>query len=111
MVRYEDSLSLTFTALADPTRRRVLKRLARRPAAVTELASAYQVSVPGMLKHLRVLERASLLRTAKDGRVRHCRIAASPMRSAAKYLDNFRELWERRFDALEELMRRMEEEK
>ena len=111
MVRYEDSISLTFAALADPTRRRVLRQIRRGPAAVTELAAAHDTSVPGMLKHLRVLERALLLRTVKHGRTRRCSIAPAPMRAAAKYLDNFRELWERRFDALAELMRRMEDDK
>jgi DNA-binding transcriptional ArsR family regulator len=101
-------MSLTFAALADPTRRRVLDRLARGPASVTELASAHELSVPGMLKHLRVLEGAALLRTAKDGRVRRCGITPAPMRAAAKYLDEFRNLWEHRFDALADLMRRME---
>jgi len=63
-----------------------------------------------MLKHLRVLKQASLIRTAKGGRVRHCGIAAAPMRSAAQYLDHFRTLWERRFDALEELMKQLQQE-
>jgi DNA-binding transcriptional ArsR family regulator len=108
MVRYEDPVSRTFAALSDPMRRQVLERLLRGPASIGELAAPHELTVPGMLKHVRVLEEAGLLRTAKDGRIRRCGLTPAPMRAAARYLDRYRALWERRFDALEELMRRTE---
>jgi len=111
MVRYQDPVSLTFAALSDPTRRRVLSALARGPATVSELAAAHEQSVPGMLKHLRVLRQAKLLETAKNGRVRRCGITPGPMRAAQRYLDGFSGLWERRFDSLEQVVRKMEETK
>jgi DNA-binding transcriptional ArsR family regulator len=106
MVRYSDELSLTFAALADPTRRRVLERLTAGPASVSELATSHDVTVPGMLKHLRVLENAGLLRTAKSGRVRRAGLTPRPMRTAARYIDRYRSHWERRFDALEDYLRK-----
>jgi|SoiMethySBSTD1v2_1073268.scaffolds.fasta_scaffold174776_4 DNA-binding transcriptional ArsR family regulator len=111
MVRYQDPVSLTFAALSDPTRRGVLSMLARGPATVGELADAHDQSVPGMLKHLRVLENASLLETMKNGRIRRCGIKPAPMRAAQRYLDGFSDLWERRFDSLERVVRKMEAEK
>jgi DNA-binding transcriptional ArsR family regulator len=106
MVRYEDPVGRTFAALADPTRRQVLERLLRGPASVGELSTRHGVSVPGMLKHVRVLEDAGVVRTEKDGRVRRCGLTPTPLGAAARYLDRYRELWERRFDALEELVQR-----
>jgi DNA-binding transcriptional ArsR family regulator len=105
MVRYSDPESLTFAALSDPTRRRVLDRLAQGPASVAQLAAANGLSMPGMLKHLHVLERAALVRTLKSGRVRRCGLAPVPLEGAARYLDTFRGFWERRPDALAELLR------
>ena len=111
MVKYQDPVSLTFAALSDPTRRRVLSALARGPATVSELATAHEQSVPGMMKHLRVLRAAKLLETAKNGRVRRCGIRPAPMRAAQRYLDGFSDLWERRFDSLEQVVRKMEAQK
>lgn len=111
MVKYQDPVSLTFAALSDPTRRRVLSALARGPATVSELAAAHRQSVPGMMKHLRVLRDAKLLETAKNGRVRRCGITPGPMRAAQRYLDRFSDLWERRFDSLEQVVRKMEAKK
>ena len=108
MVRYQDPVSLTFAALSDPTRRRVLRALARGPASVSELAAAHEQSVPGMLKHLRVLREARLLETTKSGRVRRCGITPAPMRAAQRYLDGFSDLWERRFDSLEKVAQKLE---
>lgn len=110
MVRYEDALSRTFSALSDPTRRAVLERLAAGPASVSDLADACAQSVPGMLKHLRVLEEARLLRTAKHGRVRSCGLRPRAMERAADYIDRFRALWEARFDALDDHLRRIQED-
>jgi DNA-binding transcriptional ArsR family regulator len=109
VVRYADELSRTFSALSDPTRRAVLERLVEGPATVSELATSHEVSVPGMLKHLRVLQDARLLRTAKRGRVRSCGLTPRPMRRASRYIDRYRALWEKRFDALEAHLRRMKE--
>jgi DNA-binding transcriptional ArsR family regulator len=104
MVKYEDRIGSTFLALSDPTRRHVVARLARGPATVSELASEHDLTLPGMMKHLRVLEAADLLRSMKDGRVRRCALSAAPMRTAWRYLDQYRQLWERRFDALAQLL-------
>ena len=109
MVKYKDVLSRTFAALADPTRRYVLERLRRGPAAVSELAEPHGLSLPGMLKHVRLLEQAGLLRTTKDGRVRRCGLSPRPLRDASRYLDRYRALWESRFDALAEYLERMKE--
>jgi DNA-binding transcriptional ArsR family regulator len=103
MVRYSGSLSLTFAALADPTRRATLERLAGGSASVSDLAAPHGLTVPGMMKHLAVLELAGLLRTEKDGRVRRCDLTAEPMREAAAYLGRYRRLWENRLARLEAL--------
>ena len=80
MVKYsEAALDATFSALSDPTRRGILARLARGPSSVMGLAEPFNVSLPAISKHLRVLERAGLLRQKKDGRVRRCRLVARPM--------------------------------
>ena len=105
MVKYLSSpLDATFSALADPTRRAILARLALGEASVTELAEPFDVSLPAISKHLRVLERARLLTREKDGRVRRCRLAAEPMEEAAKWIALYRRFWEERFDALAEYL-------
>ena len=104
MSKYEDRVGATFLALSDPTRRHVVERLALGPASVSELAAEHALTLPGMMKHLRVLESADLVRSIKDGRVRRCVLSAAPMRHAWRYLDGYRRLWERRFDALAELL-------
>lgn len=111
MVRYSDELSLTFAALADPTRREVLERLAEGPATVSELAEPYDMTLPAMMKHLRVLEEAGLLRTEKSGRVRRCGLTPGPMQSAGGWIEQYRDLWEGRLDALEEYLREMKGER
>jgi DNA-binding transcriptional ArsR family regulator len=101
MVKYKDAaLNATFAALADPTRRAILARLATRDASVSELARPFDMSLPGVQKHLQVLERAGLLRHAKRGRVRRCRLVAQPMRRAARWIEQYRRFWEAQFDAL-----------
>jgi len=104
MAKYEDRIGATFLALSDPTRRHVVARLARGPATVSELAAEHDLTLPGMMKHLRVLEDADLLRSMKEGRVRRCALSAAPMRNAWRYLATYRQLWERRLDALAELL-------
>lgn len=102
MVNYsEASLDAVFSALADPTRRAILAQLARGESSVTELAEPFDVSLPAILKHLRVLERAGLMTHEKDGRVRRCRLKAKPLRQAVSWLDHYRCFWGVRLDALE----------
>src|SRR2546426_709140 len=101
MVKYEKgALDTTFAALADPTRRAILARLAGREASVSELARPFAISLPGVHKHLRVLARAGLVAHAKQGRVRRCRLVARPMREAARWIERYHRYWEAQFDAL-----------
>jgi DNA-binding transcriptional ArsR family regulator len=111
MVNYmSDSLGATFAALADPTRRAILERLARGEASVTELAEPFQVSLPAISKQLRVLEQAGLLIREKEGRVRRCRLDAEPMREAAEWLARYRRYWERQLDSLADYLNELQNE-
>ena len=101
MVNYSGDLDLTFSALADPTRRAILATLSRGPASVTELARPHRISLPGIVKHLRVLELAGLVSAQKTGRVRECRLAVDPLKDASEWLAQYRVFWERQFDALD----------
>lgn len=89
-----------FAALADPTRRAILERLRHGEASVSELAGPFDVSLPAVAKHVRVLERAGLLTHQKTGRVRRCRILADRMKLASDWLDAYRDFWSARLDAL-----------
>src|SRR5277367_4712139 len=93
-------LDATFGALADPTRRAILARLARGEATVTELAAPFDVSLPAVSKHLRVLESAGLLRREIDGRIHRCRLAPRPMKDAAAWIETYRVFWEAQLEAL-----------
>ncbi len=104
-------LDATFGALADPTRRAILARLARGQATVTELAAPFDVSLPAVSKHLRVLESAALLQREIDGRVHRCRLAPQPMKAAAAWIDKYRPFWENQFDALEKYLETTVQEK
>jgi DNA-binding transcriptional ArsR family regulator len=105
MVNYHsDRLDATFGALADPTRRAILARLARGQAMVTELAGPFAISLPAISKHLRVLESAGLLHREIDGRIHRCRLAAQPMKNAAAWIAPYRAFWEAQFDALEKYL-------
>lgn len=98
MVKYSPArLDDTFFALADPIRRAILARLAHGELSVSELAQPFDVSLPAISKHLRVLERAGLLAGVRDGRVYRCRLAAGPLRDAAEWIDRYRGFWERQF--------------
>jgi DNA-binding transcriptional ArsR family regulator len=97
-------LDATFGALADPTRRAILARLARGEAMVTELAAPFAMSLPAISKHLRVLESAGLLQREIDGRVHRCRLAADPMKDAAGWIEQYRAFWDTQFDALEKYL-------
>ena len=100
-----DQLSSTFSALADPTRRAILSRLADGEATVNELAEPFPVSVQAVSKHLMVLERAGLVRKGKAAQWRPCRLEAAPLREVTNWLEDYRRFWERRFDRLEEHLR------
>ena len=100
MVTSSDRLDLTFGALADATRRDILARLAEGDATVGELAEPFDISRPAISKHLRVLERAGLVRRTKDGRLSRCGLDASPMQQAAAFVETYRQFWETQLDSL-----------
>ena len=95
-----DQLSTTFAALSDPTRRAILARLASSEASVTELAEPFEMSMPAISKHLKVLERAGLITRGREAQWRPCRIEAAPLKDVAAWVDHYRDIWERRFDRL-----------
>jgi len=97
-------LDATFSALADPTRRAILARLARGDASVMELAEPFAMSQPAISKHLKVLERAGLISRGRDAQRRPCRIEATPLHDANVWLESYRELWEASFDALDDVL-------
>lgn len=105
MVNHEaSSLDTTFSALADPTRRAILARLAEGEASVGDLAAPFDVSLPAISRHLRVLSEAGLIAQEKDGRVRRCRLVAEPMKDAANWIERYHRFWEEQFDRLAEYL-------
>jgi DNA-binding transcriptional ArsR family regulator len=96
-----DHLSTTFAALADPTRRAILARLASGECSVTELAEPFEMSMPAVSKHLRVLERAGLITRGREAQWRPCRLEAAPLKEVADWAERYRAIWEQRFDRLE----------
>jgi DNA-binding transcriptional ArsR family regulator len=114
MVKYSDapSLDAVFGALSDPTRRQILDLLARTECRVTDLAKPFSISLPAISKHLRVLEKAGLIKREREGRVHHLRLRAEPMSAAAEWIERYREFWERQLDALSRyLEQQLENEK
>jgi len=103
-----DRLSTTFAALADPTRRAILARLAAGAAAVTELAAPFAMSLPAISKHLKVLERAGLIARGREAQWRPCRLAAGPLKDAAEWLAHYRRFWEQSFDRLDDYLRKLQ---
>ncbi|GAA2110397.1 ArsR/SmtB family transcription factor [Actinomadura alba] len=99
-----DLLDATFTALADPTRRAILARLASGEATVTELAAPFDMSQPAISKHLKVLERAGLISRGRDAQRRPCRLEARPLKTATDWLENYRAYWEDGYRRLDELL-------
>ncbi len=95
-----ERLDRVFSALSDPTRRAILERLVRSEASVMELAAPFEMSLPAISKHLRVLENAGLIAREKEGRVHHMRLAAGAMKDAADWLDHYRHFWDAQFDSL-----------
>jgi DNA-binding transcriptional ArsR family regulator len=101
----EDPLSVTFAALADPTRRAILARLASGEATVNELAKPFAMSLQAISKHLKVLERAGLITRGRDAQFRPCRLDAAPLVDAGGWIDEHRQAWEGRFDRMAEHLR------
>jgi len=102
-----DQLSTTFAALADPTRRTILARLATGERSVSELAAPFEMSMPAVSKHLRVLERAGLIVRGRDAQWRPCRLNASPLKQVADWTERYRHIWEARFDRLDTYLQQM----
>src|SRR5216684_232701 len=103
-----DRLDATFAALADPTRRAILARLASGETSVTELAEPFEISLPAISKHLKVLERAGLIARGREAQWRPCRLAAGPLKDAADWLDHYRRFWDESFDRLEDYLRELQ---
>jgi DNA-binding transcriptional ArsR family regulator len=101
----QDPLSTTFAALADPTRRAILARLAVGEATVTELAAPFDMSLPGISKHLRVLQRAGLIEQGRQAQWRPCRLAPEPLRDVAGWVEQYRRHWEDSFERLSDYLR------
>ena len=102
-----DHLSSTLTALAGPTRRAILVRLAQGEATVTELAEPFALSLPGVSKYLKVLQRAGLVTQRRNAQWRPCRLAAAPLRDVAARVDHYRRLWDQRLDRLDAYLREL----
>jgi DNA-binding transcriptional ArsR family regulator len=96
-----DPLSLTFAALADPTRRAILARLATREATVTELAEPFEISLPAVSRHLKVLEQAGLISRGRDAQWRPCRIETAALKNLDGWVEGYRKLWQRNFDRMD----------
>lgn len=99
-----DPLSATFAALADPTRRAILARLAAGESSVTELAAPFEISMPAVTKHLKVLERAGLITRSRDAQWRPCQLDAKPLLDVSTWVEQYRQFWEERLDRLEDYL-------
>jgi DNA-binding transcriptional ArsR family regulator len=109
MVKYNapDPLSETFAALADPTRRAILARLALGETSVTELAAPFEMSMPAVSKHLKVLERAGLIARGREAQWRPCRLQAAPLRDVSGWVEHYRRFWEQSLDRLDDYIREL----
>ncbi|MDB5394025.1 MAG: hypothetical protein JWM91_1531 [Rhodospirillales bacterium] len=105
-----DHISTTFSALADPTRRAILARLASGEASVTELAEPFEMSLPAISKHLKVLERAGLIARGREAQWRPCRLEAGPLKDVAAWLERYRRFWEGSFDRLDDYLKKLQAE-
>src|SRR5581483_4036586 len=103
-----DSLSATFAALADPTRRAILARLAKGEASVSELAAPFEMSMPAVSKHLKVLERAGLIARGREAQWRPCRLEAAPLKGVADWVEYYRQFWEQSLDRLDDYLRQLQ---
>jgi len=104
-----DPLSATFAALADPTRRAILTRLTSGESSVKELAKPFEMSLPAVSKHLKVLERAGLIARSRDAQFRPCRLDAAPLKEVADWVEHYRRFWEQSFERLDEYLRELKE--
>jgi DNA-binding transcriptional ArsR family regulator len=110
MVKYSNRiLDSTFGALADPTRRRILAHLAEGERCVTDLAKPHRMSLPAISKHLRVLEKAGLIRRRRNGRVHRLQLEAAPMKQAQQWIEDYRRFWEESFDRLDEYLKELQQ--
>jgi DNA-binding transcriptional ArsR family regulator len=105
-----DQLSTTFAALADPTRRAILARLSTGECSVSELAEPFDMSLPAVSKHLRVLEKAGLITQRREAQWRPCRIEAAPLKDIADWTERYRHIWEGRLDRLDAYLRELQQE-
>jgi len=103
-----DCLSLTFSALADPTRRAILARLGAGETSVQELAKPFKISLPAISKHLKVLERCGLIRRSREAQWRPCRLEAAPLKDAADWVGHYRQFWEQSFDRLDDYLQELQ---
>lgn len=103
-----DPLSTTFAALADPTRRAILARLAAGETSVKELAEPFEMSLPAVTKHLKVLQRAGLISQGRQAQWRPCRLEAAPLRGVADWVAQYRQFWEARLDRLDDYLRELQ---
>jgi DNA-binding transcriptional ArsR family regulator len=110
-MRQPDHLNATFAALADPTRRAILARLTSGDATVLELAEPFDMSLPAISKHLKVLERAGLISRGRDAQRRPCRIQGAPLKEATEWIDQYRRFWEGSFDRLDDYLKEMKRKK
>lgn len=106
-----DALSLKFAALADPTRRAILARLSSGDTAVTELAQPFDMSLPAVSKHLKVLERAGLISRGRDAQFRPCRLEAEALKDVSQWVEQYKKHWEERFDRLDDYLRELQQPK
>lgn len=100
-----DALTVTFSALADPTRRAILSRLCEGPATVKELSAPFEISGPAVSKHLRVLERAGLIARGRAAQWRPCRLEAAPLKEVAEWAEGYRRFWEESYERLDDYLR------
>ena len=105
-----DQLSITFAALADPTRRAILSRLSAGEASVTELAKPFDLSLPGISKHLKVLQRAGLIRQSRKAQWRPCRLDGARLKEAADWVGEYRQFWDESFERLDEYLATVKKE-
>jgi DNA-binding transcriptional ArsR family regulator len=107
----QDCLDATFSALADPTRRAILARLASGETSVSELAEPFEMSMPAISKHLKVLQRAGLIERGREAQWRPCRLSAGPLKDASDWLDRYRRFWEESLDRLDVYLRELQKRK
>lgn len=108
MAAAADALSATFSALADPTRRAILARLAEGEASVTEIAEPFEISLPAISRHLKVLEEAGLIERRRHAQWRPCRLRPEAIRGVADWTERYRQLWEERFDRMDDYLRELQ---